>query len=221
MDLGSVGLRSISLKEEYRSDRDDIVAEFFVPCLCNCVGYDRCIEYMSLKGLTTLALGLDSFVGRRARMRVVTGHRFSAYDLDMISRLFGAENIFRKGNIKDAKIRVLKQMADDGKLEMKVAIPNSEDVAGSFTEKIGVFTDEEGDAVAFTGTSNETFDTTDRNFESIDVFTSWNDRSRVETKIRDFEDLWGNNTRYLEVRSFEDASRLNLVRYSSRWAIGD
>jgi len=28
-----LGLRDIGLKEEYRSDRDDIVAEFFFPCL--------------------------------------------------------------------------------------------------------------------------------------------------------------------------------------------
>ncbi len=216
-----MGLRDIILKEEYRSDRDDIVTEFFVPCLSNCIEYDRCIEFVSLKSLTTLALGFDNFISHKARMRIVTGHRFGAYDLNMISRLYETENLFRSRNIRDAKIKMLKQVVDNHQLEMKIAIPSSEDVAGSFTEKIGIFIDDNGDAVAFTGTSNETFSTQSKNFESIDVFTSWNDKSRVETKVRDFEELWENNTRYLEVFGFENAIRRNLVKYSSRWALQD
>ena len=217
--LLNMGLRDISLKEEYRSDRDDIVTEFFVPCLSNCIEYDRCIEFVSLKSLTTLALGFDNFIRHKSKMRIISGHRFGAYDLDMISRLFGSEKSFGGVNIRDSKIKILKNIIDNHQLEMKIAILNSEDVAGSFAEKIGIFIDENDDAVTFTGTSNETFNTMNKNFESIDVFTSWNDKSRVETKIKNFEDLWENNTKYLDVFSFEDAIKHNLVKYSSHWAI--
>ena len=41
-----MGLKEINLKEEYRSDRDDIVAEFFFPCLSNCIEYDRCVDFL-------------------------------------------------------------------------------------------------------------------------------------------------------------------------------
>jgi len=41
-----VGLRDIELKEEYRSDIDDIVAEFFFPCLGQCIEYDRCVAFL-------------------------------------------------------------------------------------------------------------------------------------------------------------------------------
>ena len=212
-------LQDISLKEEYRSDRDDIVTEFFVPCLSNCMEYDRCIEFMSLKSLSTLALGFDNFIRHKAKMRIITGHRFGAYDLDMISRLFESGKSFNGINIKDSKVNMLKKIIDNHQLEMKIAMLNSEDVAGSFTEKIGIFIDENKDIVTFTGTSNETFNTLNKNFESIDVFTSWNDKSRVETKIKDFENLWNNNTKYLDVFSFEDAIRHNLVKYSTHWAL--
>ncbi len=216
-----MGLRDISLKNQYRSDRDDIVTEFFVPCLSNCIEYDRCIEYISLKSLTTLALGFDNFIRHSAKMRIITGHRFGAHDLDMISRLFESERSFSGRNIKNSKIKMLKGVIDNNQLEMKIAIPNSEDVEGSFTEKIGIFVDESNDAVAFTGISNETFNTLNKNFESIDVFTSWNDKSRVQTKVKDFEDLWENNTKYVDVFSFEDAIRHHLVKYSSHWALKD
>ena len=57
------------------------------------------------------------------------------------------------------------------------------------------------------------------NFESIDVFTSWNDKSRVETKIDDFEKLWTNETNSVNVFDFNYAENHNLLKYSSEWAI--
>ena len=61
----------------------------------------------------------------------------------------------------------------------KIAIPSSEEVDGAFSEKIGIFRDANGDTVAFSGTSSVMLARQSRNFESIDVFTSWNDKSRV------------------------------------------
>jgi len=73
--------------------------------------------------------------------------------------------------------------------------------------------------VAFTGTSNETFDPQNRNFESIDVFTSWNDKSRVDIKTKDFENLWLNNTKNISVYDFDDAVKKNLLNYSAEWVL--
>jgi len=217
-----LGLRDISLKEEYRSDRDDIISEFFVPCLSNCIEYDRCIEYVSIKSLTTLALGFDNFTKNKAKLRMITGHRFNASDLELLNKLFSeqtSDTRFNSKFIRDSKIQMLKEIVANHRLEIKIAIPNSEEVVGSFTEKIGIFLDEHDDVVAFTGTSNETFNTQNRNFESVDVFTSWNDKARVDTKIKDFEGLWENNTKYVEVYDFNYAEKNHLLKYSSQWAL--
>ena len=34
-------LRKLKLKEQYRSDEDDIISEFLIPCLNNCIEYDN------------------------------------------------------------------------------------------------------------------------------------------------------------------------------------
>ena len=47
-------LRNLKLKEQYRSDRDDIISEFLIPCLNNCIQYDRTVEFVTLRGLTCL-----------------------------------------------------------------------------------------------------------------------------------------------------------------------
>ena len=222
-------LRDLPLKQEYRSDRDDVVSEFFIPCLTNSIQYDRTIEFISVKSLSTLTFGLEDIQDHHAKIRLVSGHRFSTSDLNSIVRLFdhhtnrlnGRINLDNKigSLIQDNKIRQLKKIIEDFKLEVKVAIPNSEYVDGVFEERMGIFRDTNDDVVAFSGTSNVTFDAENRNFESVDVFTSWDDRSRVDNKIKNFENLWANRTNYVEIYDLVYAEKKNLLKYTTEWAV--
>jgi len=214
-----LGLKEIELKEEYRSDKNDIVAEFFFPCLSQCIEYDRCVDFLSIQTLATIAMAFENFVGGKARIRMVTGHRFKTTDLNLFAKLFSQKytKTFDGRFIKDSKIQKLQDIVNNGQIELKIAVPNSEQIADSFSERIGIFRDNEDQAVAFTGTSKESFSTQTRDFESVDVFTSWNDKSRVERKVKDFEELWENKTKYVEVYDFMEAEEKNLLKYSSDW----
>ena len=218
-----MSLREIELKEEYRSDRDDIVTEFFFPCLGNCIEYDRCVDFLSVETLATIAMAFENFSEGKAKLRMVTGHRFKTSDLNLFTKLFSEKftKSFEGKFIKDTKITKIQEIVNNGQIELKVAIPNSEQVADSFSERIGIFRDEHDQAVAFTGTSKESFSTQTRDFESVDVFTSWNDKSRVERKMRDFEDLWENKTKYVQVYDFMEAEKNSLLKYSSEWILQD
>ena len=206
------------------------MSEFFIPCLTNSIQYDRTIEFISVKSLSTLTFGLENIRDHHAKIRLVSGHRFNTSDLNTIIKLFDQHNASRLngrlyldkkiGNlIQDKKIRQLKKIIEDFKLEVKVAIPNSEYVDGVFEERMGIFRDTNDDVVAFSGTSNVTFDAENRNFESVDVFTSWDDKSRVETKIKNFENLWTNKTNYVEIYDLVYAERKNLLKYTTEWAV--
>ena len=214
-----MGLRELELKEEYRSDVDDIVAEFFFPCLSHCIEYDRCVDFLSIQTLATIAMAFDNFAVGKAKLRMVTGHRFKTEDLNLFTKLFSEKytKSFEGKFIKDSKIQRLQNIVNKGQIELKIAIPNSEQVADSFSERIGVFRDDKDDVVAFTGTSKESFSTQTRDFESVDVFSSWNDKSRVERKMKDFEELWENKTKHLEVYDFMYAEEKNLLKYSTDW----
>ena len=230
IDFIIMALRDLQLKQEYRSDKDDVVSEFFIPCLSNSIQYDRTIEFISVKSLSTLTFGLENIQDHHAKIRLVTGHRFSTTDLNAIVRLFdkpnhrkfnGKINLDNKiGNmIRDSKIMQLKKIIEEFKVEIKVAIPNSEYVDGVFEERMGIFRDTNDDIVAFSGTSNVTFDAENRNFESVDVFTSWDDKTRVENKINNFENLWTNRTNYVEIYDLVYAERKNLLKYTTEWAV--
>ena len=225
-----MALRDLPLKQEYRSDKDDVVSEFFIPCLTNSIQYDRTIEFISVKSLSTLTFGLENIQDHHAKIRLVSGHRFSTSDLNSLVKLFDQHgtnrlnsriNLDNKiGNfIQDSKIRQLKKIIEDFKLEVKVAIPNSEYVDGVFEERMGIFRDTNDDVVAFSGTSNVTFDAENRNFESVDVFTSWDDKTRVDNKIKNFENLWANRTNYVEIYDLVYAEKKNLLKYTTEWAV--
>ena len=230
IDFIIMGLRDLQLKQEYRSDKDDVVSEFFIPCLSNSIQYDRTIEFISVKSLSTLTFGLENIQDHHAKIRLVSGHRFSTSDLNAIIRLFdqrnrgkfnGRINLDNKivNMIRDNKIAQLKKIIEEFKVEIKVAIPNSEYVDGVFEERMGIFRDTNDDIVAFSGTSNVTFDAENRNFESVDVFTSWDDKTRVENKINNFENLWTNRTKYVDIYDLMYAERKNLLKYTTEWAV--
>ena len=218
-----MGLREIELKEEYRSDRDDIVAEFFLPCLSNCIEYDRCVDFLSIQTLSTFSVAFERFAEGKAKLRVITGHRFRTADLNLFTKLFSEKytKSFEGKLIKDAKIEKLRKIVNNGQVELKIAIPNSERIADTFSERIGIFRDEGDETVAFTGTSKESFSSQTRDFESVDVFTSWNDKSRVERKVKDFEELWENKTKHIDVYDFMYAEENSLLKYSSEWIMRD
>jgi len=216
-----VGFRDIKIEEEYRSDRNDVVSEFFFPCLSRCVEYDRCVDFLSIRGLAGIAMGFENFTTGKARLRMITSNRFKISDLNILTKLFNEKYTKRFDGklIKDNKIQKLQDFINNGQIELKIAIPNSEEISNIFSERIGIFKDENGEYVAFTGTSSS-LSTHLRDFESVDVFTSWNDKSRIERKIKDFEDLWENNTKYVDVHDFMYAEKNNLLKYSSEWVLG-
>ena len=218
-----MSLREIELQEEYRSDRNDIASEFFFPCLSNCIEYNRCVDFLSIQTLATISMAFDNFVMGKAKLRIVTGHRFRAADLNLFTKIFDEKytKSFEGKQIKNTKIEKIAKLFDNGQIQLKIAIPNSEQVANSFSERIGIFRDEHDQIVAFTGTSSESFSTQTTDFESVDVFTSWNDKSRVERKVKDFEDLWENKTKYVQVYDFMYAIKNNLLKYSSEWIFQD
>ncbi|HSB84356.1 MAG TPA: DNA repair helicase [Nitrosarchaeum sp.] len=216
-----MGFRDIKIEEEYRSDSNDVVSEFFFPCLSRCVEYDRCVDFLSIRGLAGIAIGFENFTTGKARLRMITSNRFKISDLNLLTKLFNEKYTKRFDGklIKDNKIQKLQDFINNGQIELKIAIPNSEEISNLFSERIGIFKDENGEAVAFTGTSSS-LSTHLRDFESVDVFTSWNDKSRIERKIKDFEDLWKNNTKYVDVYDFMYAEKNNLLKYSSEWVLG-
>ena len=130
------------------------------------------------------------------------------------------------GSLKDVedllvrdRLNALSWLAASGALEVKLAL--RVDGLGRYRntlyhEKIGIFSDEAGNHVAFTGSANETAGGLIGNFESIKVFSSWDKSTDYVSGIsNDFDLLWENMTFGLKVLNFSEISRELLKRYKT------
>src|SRR5436190_748640 len=177
------------LRISYRSGRDDLVRDFYVPCLERALLYRRAVGYFTSSGLALAARGVASLVARDGKMRLVASPYLEDSDVAALSK--AAERpeevlksiILRQlGEIADYLVRerlnALAWLIADGALEIHLALrlDNEGRIAhGLYHEKIGIFTDEEDNHVAFAGSANETAGGLVDNFESIKVFWSWDD----------------------------------------------
>ena len=208
-----MSLKEISLKSEYRSDRSDLVKDFYTPCLKNATQYWRAVGYFTSNGLALNAKGLSTFIRHGGQMNLVTGPKLMSDDIEAIRR--GYEG--KEQNIDPSldcdfeqvfhdRLMLLMWLIAHGYLNIKIAC--SSDLSTTcphaiYHEKTGVFLDKNNNAVVFSGSSNETVGGLLNNFESIDVHWSWNDtQERVQQKIDNFTRLWDNTTNKLEVIDF-------------------
>ncbi len=219
-------LHELPLRIGYRSDSGSIIDDFYVPCLSVSKQYRRAVGYFTSGGLSVAARGLARFISGDGLMYLVASPFFSAEDIETIRRGYTArEDIVVRAlvrqfdlvstSVEEDRLGCLAWLIAENRLEVKIALPSLPNHPQAiYHEKIGIFTDAKGESVAFTGSPNETVGGLISNFESIDVFCSWDDpHGRVPIKIEQFEHLWKNETKHLEVIPFPEAARQSLLRF--------
>lgn len=208
-----------TLKESYRTP-DNIVEDFYIPLLSNAKKYDRAVGFFSSSVLIELSKGLINLVKNGGKMRLITSPKLQEQDIQAMKDGYDKREIIDKAimrewkepknYIEEERLNFLSHMIEDGYLDIKIAFKKP---FGLYHEKIGILTDADGNAVAFSGSLNESEQAISLNFESIDAFTSWADESRTNKKIEYFEETWNNLTTSLEVIDFPKVARGKLQSY--------
>ncbi|WP_028324757.1 DNA phosphorothioation system restriction enzyme [Desulfatirhabdium butyrativorans] len=221
-------LKDLPLRISYRTGRDDMVKDFYVPCMESSMLYRRAAGYFTSAGLALAARGVASLAFKGGKMRLVVSPYLEPDDAKALQAAHDyPEDVLRSivarslTEIEDAlindRLNALAWLAVSGLLEIKLALRKNKDGGfsrGIFHEKIGIFSDAYGNCVAFAGSSNETAGGLVENFESIKVFCSWKDsEGRVQEEIDNFEALWNNATTGLQVIEFSEIGRELLERY--------
>lgn len=216
-----------SLRVSYRSGSDDLLTDFYNPCLERSVLYQRAVGYFTSFGLAHAARGIARLVESGGKMRLVASPALEEQDCEALRRgMERPEEVLRgvaARNLTEIEDLLIKErlsalawLIANRCLEVRLAIRIGADggpCRGIYHEKMGVFTDSEGHQVAFSGSSNETAGGLIDNFENIDVYWSWDER-RVQRKIADFEALWENHTPGLRLFEFTEISNDLLSRLS-------
>lgn len=217
--MNKLSLKDIPFQYKYRSNQDQLYKDFYHPCLMESNRYDRAAGYFSSGSLRTLARGLEYFLFNEGKIRIVANPVLSNEDIEAIEKGHIAKsNIIERSllqqieltatNIESDTLNVLAWLIFNNQLEIKIATTNNNSI---YHEKFGIFTDEEKNSVAFSGSANETIGGIVSNFEKIDVYYSDNDQTRIQDAKDDFEMLWNNDTEGLTVVDIPESVKKNIL----------
>lgn len=219
-------LTNVSLRDGYRTGRNDLIKEFYVPCMSESSRFDRAVGFFTSSSLSAAAKGISRLIRNGGTMRLIASPSLTQEDAKAITEGYRKrESVIEQALVRELdernltnetekkRLAMLGWLIAEKRLDIKIALIESEEGVGVYHEKIGIFSDGEN-AVAFTGSANESISGLVANFESIQVFRSWHPEDERRTKgiISDFEALWSNETPSLKLYPFPEAAKRELLR---------
>lgn len=191
------------------------------------VSYKRSVGFFSSSALIEISKGICALAKNGGKIELVASPKLSAEDLEAISKGYElrdaiVENALLRSldeseNVPFAaeRLNLLANLIERGILDIKIAFVENENPVGIYHEKLGYFEDAEGNRIAFSGSMNESGTAMHSNYETTDVYCSWNagENFRVQTKVEAFSRIWNDNESNLKVKSFPNVSKAILEKY--------
>ena len=222
-------LRDRTWQLRYTPEDGDLVRLFYIPALRDAVRYHRLTGYFNAGALALAARGIEGLARNNGNMRLLVGCTLEAEEIAAIERGEALrEQVARRLarlplEPPDAEacgaLELLAWMIGRRHLDVKVAVPcNAEGVpvpdGAIFHEKAGIVEDSAGSRIAWNGSLNETAAGWQRNWESLQVFTSWGpEPERVTGEEKSFARLWANRSPRVTVLDVPAAVREDLLRF--------
>ena len=205
----------LCLLKHYKTYKNNIVKEFYTPVLQEAVLYQRSVGFFSSTALIELTKGIAGIVKNGGKIQFIVSPYLSQEDVNAIQKGYEKKKVIEQALLREfmepenyfqeERLNLLAHLIEDGHLEIKVAFTPPNRSTGMYHEKVGILTDKFGDKIVFTGSLNETINAFYNNYESIVVFTSWEEsKLYVEEMQADFDSLWNNEDKDLEVIEFPD-----------------
>lgn len=237
-----MGFSDIDLKIEYDSAIDDVYGDFFNKVLKHSTIYHRVGGKFNSKSLAACAEGLQDFIQKDGKMKLVLVPEFSKEDIDSINKgIKNPHEVITERWIQDFSeirdkftqdhVKALAWMLANDHLEIRIAVPTSKEGAilpdeqwkdsPLFRNKVGIFWDGNSNAISFFGTAD--FD--DEMFGEyyhFRVYRGW-DKSEGKYLEKDYEwfnQYWDGSRPKTEVsfRSIQvsDALRNSIIRIAPK-----
>ena len=200
-NIERTNLSTQSFELRYSTKREHKPAEFFTKALSNSSQLDLGLGYFSSACFNVLACGFAHFVKNGGNMRLYINPNVTEEDYNLLKGLNDNEIEQYLINSYDSLLKIfsrrdelffrcLSYLISHHRIEIKIVVLKDNGIAH---EKFGIFTDTEGNEVAFTGSMNLTAAGLTKNIESIDAICSWHspdENNRIKCYHEDFNDIW-------------------------------
>lgn len=211
---------------------DDRLHRFYIPALERSVQYDRSAGFFSSSALAVAAAGVARLIENRGRMRLLVGAQLSDEDVAAIEAGYNLSS--RLGEkllitledpetlLIQQRLEVLAWMVAEGTLEIRVVLPTGPDgqpfpasqALDYYHPKEGIFTDQAGNQIAFSGSINESAQGWQHNYEQFAVYRSWDaSQPYLAQVVHRFERLWQGTEQDWVAIPIPDAVRDRLISF--------
>ncbi len=222
-----MSLKDIDVKKEYRIPRDNVAKELYVKALKESTLYKRSVGFFTSSSLSEIAQGLVYLVENNGKMQLIISPNLKPEDIEAINKGYELREHILERKILDLieepitelekeKLNLLSTLIAEEKLDIKIAFSLKNNLLGLYHEKMGLFYDNDNNIISFSGSMNETEVALTTNYETIDVFNSWENedsKERTLNKEKAFEELWNNLDKSAMVLEFPDAAKRKLIKY--------
>ena len=222
-----MSLTDLKLKSDYHSLVDNVIEDFYIPCLEQSSLYKRITGFFSGMSFQLFGRGLSRLVTNGGHMKLLISTRLSKEEEEAISKGYSEREIVEKNflaSIKDPQdefekgyLSLLTYLIKNDILDIRVVVIDNGYEHAMEHQKIGIFTDEAGNVVATQGSSNLTPQGLMINGESFDVYCSWlgtDPYLRCFNKEASFNAYWDNAMPKMRVIPFPQAVKEKLFSYS-------
>lgn len=193
-------LPDINFKTEYRTFIDNIPRDFYDPALRCATLYQRAVGFFSSTSLAAIAPGIEGLILNSGHIQLVASPKLSVEDIQAIKKGYEEREIIenalaREINVEDnenrEKLSYISRLIADGYMDVKIAFLTTNNEIAMYHEKLGIISDSQNNAIAFSGSMNESENAFNGNYEAFDVFCSWTkDSERVFQKRMAFKAIW-------------------------------
>ncbi len=212
------------IKREYRNLEKNIVQNFFMPLMSEAVLYRRAVGFFSSTALACYSIGITQLIKNGGKIELIASPALSEEDIEAINKGYELREDVIERRIIDSlsaplnifqqeRLNLLATYIADEKLELKIAVVDSNSRIGVYHEKLGLLYDSDGNVVSFSGSMNESANGFIGNYETIDVFSSWADPERIADKEAAFTRIWENMEAGVCTKRFPNVEKAILDRY--------
>lgn len=201
-------LRDCNFSLSYSTGLEHEPKEFFTEALIESKSFDLGLGFFSTSGIRCLAYGFALFIANGGKMRVVINHILSEQDKKAIEKgKYGFIDNFESKILSDVEklcstlsredeqfFNCFSYLISEGRIEFIATVSTQ---GGLGHDKYGVFTDANGEKVAFAGSANFSQSALEINGETVLAFTSWQDKDRVNDLEQKFKHNWFGDNEHL------------------------
>lgn len=217
-----MGLKNLDIKRSYISYGDDNIPKaFLVPALRYAKSYQRSVGFFSSSVFLPIMDGIVSLFRNGGKIQLIASPQLSEEDIQAINLGYEKRdkvitdaatrdfmNSFQE--FDEVKLQLLVDLIASGTLDIKIATLTS---VGIYHDKLGIIKDFEGNVIVFFGSANSSINAYQNNYEKIRVVKSWDETENdvIEEEENEFESLWQGKNPYVNVLSYSESAKENLI----------